>query len=223
MTSSFTGIVLAGGKSKRLGKNKAFIQLGGKPVIQWVLDALRELCDELLISANEVELYSGLGVRVIRDAPMGKGALVGLYSALIEMRNDFAFVAACDMPFLSRALLSYMMSHARDCDALVPRVGEYIDPLHAIYSRKCVAAIKKQIALGNKQVRSFYGDIKVEYVDKEIIYKLDPGGLSLFNINSSADLDKARTLIAGRDGDILHNPCDAININRPLICDIKEK
>jgi len=223
VTLSFSGIVLAGGKSKRLGKNKAFIELGGKPVIQWVLDALRDLCDELLISANEIELYSGLGVRVVRDAPSGKGALVGLYSALIEMRNDFTFVAACDMPFLSKALVSYMMSRARDCDALVPRIDAYIDPLHAIYSKNCVAAIEKQIASGNRQVRSFYGDIKVKYVDKEIIYKLDPGGLSLFNINNTADLDKARALIAGRDRGTHHNQSDTININRPVIREIKRK
>jgi len=196
--TAFTGIILAGGKSLRLGENKAFIELGGKPMIMWVLDAFMDLFDEIFISANEPELFSSLPVQVVPDAVPGGGALMGLYSSLKEMRNEFAFVAACDMPFISKGLVSYMLNNARDCDALVPRIDSYIDPLHAVYSKSCREAIKRRIDIGDRQVRSFYGDINVKYADKEIIYKFDPSGLSLFNINNAVDMKKARSLISSR-------------------------
>ena len=194
--TAFTGIILAGGKSTRLGTEKSFLEVGEKPLIVRVMDVFSGLFDEILISANDPEPYSELPARVVLDEVPEGGALIGLHSSLSAMNTEYAFVAACDMPFLSRELIRYMIDRAEGYDALVPRIDDYLEPLHAVYSKNCVDAIRRQSDAGHKHLRSFYDDIKIEYVDKETVERLDPAGLTFFNINTHEDLDKARSLLS---------------------------
>jgi len=194
--TAFTGIILAGGKSTRLGTEKAFLEVGEKPLIVRVMDVFSGLFDEVLISANDPELYSELPARVALDEVPKGGALIGLHSSLSAMSTEYAFVAACDMPFLSEELIRFMIDRAEGYDALVPRIDDYLEPLHAAYSKNCLDAIRSHIDAGHKHLRSFYEDIRIGYVDKETVERLDPAGLTFFNINTTDDLDKARSLLS---------------------------
>jgi len=189
-----SGIILAGGAGVRLGADKAFIEVGGKPLVRRVTGVLTEICDEVIISANDPEPYRGAPVRVVGDAMPGQGALVGLYSALRAAGHDRAFAVACDMPFLSGDLIRWMLDHSRDTDVLVPRAGGYLEPLHAVYSARCIEAMEKHIEQGDKKVLSFYPDVRVKYVGEEVIRKFDRHGVVFFNVNTPADLAEARRL-----------------------------
>ena len=194
--TTITGIVLAGGKSSRLGENKAFLEVGGGAIITRVFEALKDLCEEVIISANNPERYSDFPYRVIPDSVPQGGALVGLHSSLTVARTDLAFVVACDMPFLSRGLIRHMMDNVESCDAFVPVVNEYLEPLHAIYSRRCLDAIEKHIDMKDRHLRSFYDDVNVGYLDEDAIRKFTAPEKVFFNVNTPEDLQKARTILS---------------------------
>ncbi len=190
----YSGIILAGGASARLGADKAFIEVGGKPLAHRVIDVLGGLCDEIIVSANDPAPYRELPVRVTVDERPGEGALMGLYSALRAMRNERAFAAACDMPFLSGELIRWMMENAGGADVVAPKLNGYLEPLHAVYSARCIEAIRKHLERGHKKITSFYPDVEVKYVPGEIMKKFDRHGTAFFNINTPADLAEARRL-----------------------------
>jgi len=181
-----------------LGTSKAFLEVGSKSLINRVMDTIDGLFDEIIISANEPEPYSGLPVRVVPDITPGGGALVGLYSSLSAMRTDYGFAVACDMPFLSRKLIKHIIDQAEGYDALVPMVNGYLEPLHAAYSRSCLDAISEHVEKGHRHLRSFYDDVNVGYVDKDTIMEMDPAGLAFFNINTPEQLEQARMLVSSR-------------------------
>lgn len=192
-----TGIVLAGGKSRRLGTDKAQVTVGGRSIINRVMDALEGFCDEVLIAANDPAPYEILGLRIVPDEEPGGGSVMGVYSALKVAANRFAFVVACDMPFLSRPFIEFMAGMDRDYDVLAPYVSGHIEPLHAIYSQACIPAMEKLIAGGDKKIINFYDDIKLVLIQEERVNRFSPDGLVFMNVNTPEDLEKARTIEAG--------------------------
>lgn len=193
--TSFTGIILAGGKGSRLGLEKAFLEIGGKSIIEIVIDAL-DLCDEIIISANDANRFKNLPARIVPDEPRSGGALVGLYSSLKAAKNDLAIVVACDMPFLSKSFIRHIMQLPVNYDALVPSFGGYIEPLHSIYSKRCLDSIVKHIKAGHRQLRSFYDEVNIEYVEEDVVKEFSSDGLIFFNINTAQDLEKARGIVS---------------------------
>ena len=147
---------------------------------------------------NSPERYSHLQARLVGDVYPGTGALGGIYSGLKAARAEYSLVAACDMPFLDLRLLRYMMLLSPGQDAVIPRVGELTEPLHAIYSRRCLLPIERVLSAGGLRIMDFFGDVRVRYVEQREIDLFDPQHLSFFNINTYADLERARDLV-GRD------------------------
>lgn len=190
-----SGIVLAGGQSQRLGRNKALIELGGQPLIARVLDKLSQLCDELIVSANEVELYADLPARVVPDVIPGRGALSGIHAGLTAMHNAWAVVVACDMPFLSLPLLRYMTVVAPGYDVVVPRVDRYYEPLHALYAASCTAPIAQLVTEGPRRIVDLYQRVRVREVTTEEVQLLD-AELAFFNVNTPAEWAQAQRLIS---------------------------
>lgn len=192
-----SGIVLAGGESRRMGRNKAFLELGGQSLISRVLDTLTGLCSELIISANDVAAYAHLPARVVPDIIRNRGPLGGVHAGLASMRNEFAIVVACDMPFLNLRLLRYMAAVATGYDVVVPRLeGEY-EPLHAIYSPGCKEAIEELLAEGPRRIVALYQRVRVREITEEEV-RLFNAAPSFFNVNTLADLTEARRLM-GRE------------------------
>ena len=195
MQAGLSGIVLAGGKSQRMGRNKALMELGGKTLISRVLDKLSRLCDELIISASEVEKYAHLPARVVPDAIPGRGALSGVHTGLAAMRNERAVVVACDLPFLSLPLLRYMAAVAFGYDVVVPVVGGYYEPLHAVYGADCVGQIEQLVTEGPQRIVALYRRVRVREVTEGEV-RLFGAELSFMNVNTPEDWDEAQRLSA---------------------------
>lgn len=211
--SGVTGVVLAGGESRRMGgEDKAFLRVNGKKLIESVLERLGAAAEELVIVTNAPEDYASLGPRLVRDEYPGTGALGGIYSGLAAAGNERCLVVACDMPFLNADLLCYLADLALDHDAVLPYLGDVeprpgrrgtaktrdLHPLHAAYRRRCMAAIRRAIKRDDLRTISFLPEVDVRFVDREDIEQFDPQYVSFFNANTPADLDQARQLAVSR-------------------------
>jgi len=193
--SALSAIILAGGKSQRMGMDKALLELEGRPLIGWVLGQLQRLSDDLIIVAKDAAPYAHLAARLVRDIYPSQGALVGLHAGLRAARHPLALTVACDMPFLNLRLLRYMIAVGRDHDAVVPRVGGYPEPLHALYRVKpCLPAIEHALSKGQLKMTSFFPYVRVRYVEEQEVELFDPEHLSFFNVNTLEDWQEGRTL-----------------------------
>ena len=192
-------IILAGGKSLRLGHDKVLETIGNRNLLQQVISRINSLCrDIIIVTSRERTMPQSIshpGVRIVTDTFPGKGPLGGIYTGLTTSNSVYNLVVACDMPFLNQALLQHMMQLADDFDVVVPRVENTVEPLHAIYSKSCLAPIEDMIKQGNLVINQLLNLVRVRYVDAEEIDRFDPEHLSLFNINTKADLDRARELV----------------------------
>ena len=195
------GIVLAGGCGLRLGRDKASEIVGPQSLLEWVLSRLDFLSGEiLLVTAGDmsgVEISGYPHVRVVSDIYPGKGPLGGIYTGLRQAAAPYNLVVACDMPFLSRALLEYMIDVAGGFDLVLPRVGDLIEPLHAVYSRACLQPMESLLESGRLSVREVLGYVRVRYVEAEEMERFDPTHLSFFNVNTNSDLARAKGLMRG--------------------------
>lgn len=188
-------IVLAGGKSLRLGRDKAAVTIGGRSLLQWVISGLVFFdCDIVIVTAKEQPLPRFIDypkLKVVSDIYPGKGSLGGIYTGLAASDSFYNLVVACDMPFLNQGLLRYMVEVAEDFDLVVPKLGNRIEPLHAVYSRNCLAPIEFLLKQDELQIFQFFSEVKVRYVEAEEINRFDPDHLSFFNINTEADVQTA--------------------------------
>jgi molybdopterin-guanine dinucleotide biosynthesis protein A len=194
-----TSIILAGGKSSRLGQNKALQVIEGKSLIQWVVDRLAILSTEIIIATAHGEAIpcsSTVRIKTIADIYPGKGPLVGIYSGLIASSSPRTIVVGCDTPFLSVSLLEYMTQICPIFDIVVPQIENKLEPLCAVYSKNCLAPIQELLGRDERQIRRLFDMVEVKYVEEDEINRFDPRHLSFFNINGQTDLDKARKLAA---------------------------
>ena len=194
-----TSIILAGGKSSRLGRNKALQVIEGKSLIQWVVDRLAILSTEIIIATAHGEAIpcsSAVRLKTVADIYPGKGPLVGIYSGLIASSSPRAIVVGCDTPFLSVGLLEYMTQICSAFDVVIPRIKNKLEPLCAVYSKNCLVPIQELLEQDERRIRKLFSMVKVKYVEEDEINSFDPEHLSFFNINNQADLDKARRLAA---------------------------
>ena len=192
-----TSIILAGGKSSRLGQNKALQVIDGKSLIQWVVDRLAILSTEIIIvtaHGEAIPCSSAVRIKSVADIYPGKGSLVGIYSGLIASSSSKAIVVGCDMPFLSIGLLEYMTQICPTFDVVVPRIKDKLEPLCAVYSKNCSGPIQRLLEQDELRIIKFFSMVKVKYVEEDEVNRFDPEQLSFFNINSQADLNRARRL-----------------------------
>jgi len=194
-----TSIILAGGKSSRLGRNKALQVIEGKGLIQWVVDRLAILSTEIIIATahgEPIPCPSALEIRTVADIYPEKGPLVGIYSGLIASSSSRAIVVGCDTPFLSVSLLEYMTQLCSTFGVVVPRIKNKLEPLCAVYSKNCSSPIQVLLEQNELRIDKLFSMVKVKYVEEDEINRFDPEHLSFFNINSQADLERARKLAA---------------------------
>jgi molybdopterin-guanine dinucleotide biosynthesis protein A len=189
------GAVLAGGKSRRYGRNKALEIFQGERLIDRQLRKVQALFPEVLVIANKPCDYLQLEVTLLRDVIPGVGPLGGIYTGLLFAQGKSVFVTACDMPFLQPAVVKKMVQLSRNNDVVIPEKKEGLEPLHAIYSARCLPQIKKMLEREKFQVVSFFPTVKVCRLSQEDLQKLDPYGLSFFNINTPDDMERARKLL----------------------------
>ena len=196
---SRTCIVLAGGKGLRLGRDKTSETISNMSLLKRTVAKLIFLDGDIIIvmarkqSLPQITDYPKL--RVATDIYPDKGPLGGIYAGLVASDTFYNLVVACDMPFLNQGLLGYMVQLAADFDLVVPRLDNMVEPLHAVYSKDCLAPIERLIVEGNLSVYKLLSMVKARYVEAAEIDRFDPMHLSFFNINTEADLDKAKNII----------------------------
>lgn len=208
--TGFSVVINAGGKSSRMGIDKAFADIGGKPMIQRIIEQTAGLGDQIIV-ANSPEQYARFGLPTVPDVLPEKGALGGVYTCIHAATRQYALVTACDMPFVNRPLFEYMMSLAPEFDAVVPRIaptptpaplGEgsgvgvgvkpEAEPLRAIYSKACLEPIRRALDAGQMRVVSFFPGLRLRWVEEDEIKRFDPELLSFLNCNTPEELEVTR-------------------------------
>jgi molybdenum cofactor guanylyltransferase len=186
--SDVTIAVLAGGQSSRMGRNKSFILLDGKPIIQHVLDRVRQLNYPTILITNTPDQYAEFDLPLAGDVLPGSGSLVGLHAALYHSPSAHTLCVACDMPLLNVNLLRYLIDLRHEADIVVPLVAGRPENLHAVYSRDCLPMMAHQIADDNLKVNRLHTKLNVRYVDESGLRVYDPHLHSFFNINTPEDV-----------------------------------
>ena len=189
-----TGIILAGGKNLRMGQNKAFIEVQGERIIDRTRKIFGELFAEVLLVTNSPGDYLDLKLRVVTDLYPEKGSLGGVFTGLFHASFSHAFVAACDMPFLNRDLISHLASLSPGYDIVIPRTEDGLQPLHAVYSRRCMPFMEDLLRQGNLKILDFFHRVKKREVPPEEILPFDPQMTSFLNLNTPEDLDRIQGL-----------------------------
>ncbi len=198
MAEQVSAAILAGGMSTRMGQNKALLEVGGKPIVERVLERVREVAGgDVMIIANEREPYEHLGLPIHADLLPRKGPLGGLYTALMHSGEEHTLVVSCDQPFLSVPLMSYLASQREGYDVVVPlNSWGYPQSMYAVYGKACIEPIRRRLDADRLKVIGFFSDVRVREVTGEEIDQFDPERLSFFNVNTPEDLEKARQLAA---------------------------
>ncbi len=196
--SQVTGIILAGGRSRRLGRDKAVEPFGGQPLIRRVIERVTTLTDEIVVVVADTARGQALPLdvehRLAVDIYPEGGSLGGIFSGLSAANTDWSLVVACDMPFLSVPLLERMLELRGDSNAVVPQPGVFPEPTHALYSRACLPHIEARLQARDLKISGFFDDVRVRYLDEGEVRRFDPELLSFFNVNSPEDLARARAL-----------------------------
>ncbi len=194
MTAISVGI-LAGGQSLRMGRDKAFLPIAGRPVILRVLERVSSLSDDVILITNTPDKYRVCpDCRVVEDIHPYKGPLGGIQSALTVARNPHCLIVACDMPFLNAALLRHMVGLVRSYDVVVPRVADRLETMHALYSQACLAPIERHLLGGELAIRSFFDDVHVRIVECDEVARFDPLFQSFLNMNTPADWERLQQM-----------------------------
>jgi len=195
-----SGIILAGGKSLRLGHDKVLEKIGDKSLLERVVSHIDSFSKNIIIVTAQERTFASLvknpKIKTVCDILPGQGSLGGIYTGLEASNSFYNLVVAADMPFLNEPLLRYMIEKVDGYDFVLPRVEGLFEPLHAIYSKNCVTPIKTILGQGKKVIIELFNYVKVRYIETEEVDRFDPEHLSLFNINTQADLELAREIAA---------------------------
>ena len=196
-------IILAGGKSIRFGNDKVLEKIGNTNLLEQVISRIDPLSKEIIIvTAKErsfVQLANHPKVKIVTDIFPGQGSLGGIYTGLVTSKSFYNLVVAADMPFLNVSLLRYMIKVADGYDFILPKINNWYEPLHAIYSRNCISPIEAILEQGKKVIVELFNYVKIRYVEAGEVDKFDPQHLSFFNINTIEDMERAKK-ISGGDG-----------------------
>ena len=193
----FSLVIQAGGKSERMGEDKALKTFLGRPLIQQVMDRLAPIADEIVVTTNRPAEYAFLGHRLVADLAPGRGALGGLYTAVASAAHPIVGVVACDMPFASKALFetATRLLVQEEADVVIAKTAEGYEPFHAIYRREtCAPAIQAAIAADLWKVIAWFPSVKVRELTRDEIAAADPTGLCFWNVNTPEEFAEAERL-----------------------------
>ncbi|MFZ5634473.1 MAG: molybdenum cofactor guanylyltransferase [Bacillota bacterium] len=188
-----SGIILAGGKSNRMGTNKALLELGGVTLIERVARVMSGVCPEIIIAGGDPDELAHLGYPVVPDIYPGCGPLSGIHAGLVAARNRYSFVSACDTPYLSEKLIRKVVSEAEGYDAVILKEGEYFEPLCSLYGKAFIKAAETSVKNGVYKVTAALSQVNWKSVT------VNPSDIpdlkkSLFNINTPRDYEEAKKI-----------------------------
>lgn len=181
-----------------MGREKALESVNNQRLIDRVISVIYSICSEIIVITNQEQykklVNANLRVKMEVDLLPGKSSLGGIYTGLAYTNTVYNLIVACDMPFLNHALLSYLIQIAPGYDAVVPRIGKFLEPLHAVYTKNCMTAAEKLIEENTLSVNRIFKYVKTRYVDKDQVELFDHDHLSFFNINTENDFIEAEKI-----------------------------
>ncbi len=196
-----SGIILAGGKSRRMsGVNKALLNIGRESIIERVRDVVQQILPRTIIITNTPEEFAFLGLPMFPDIIPNTGSLGGLYTGLSHCQSQFGFVVACDMPFLNAGIIRAMIGLIEDYDVVIPSINGQLEPLHAIYSIRCTSFVHNMLCKGDLKILDLFSKVRTRRVSEEFLKEFDPDFHFVMNVNNPDDLRKAIAMDAEHGG-----------------------
>jgi molybdopterin-guanine dinucleotide biosynthesis protein A len=202
MIENLSLVIQAGGKSSRMGSDKALKPFLGQALVQRVVDRLAHLAGEVIVTTNHPEAYASLHLRTAADPFPGRGTLGGMYTALACASLPFVAVVACDLPFASAAMFTSMVEilEGEAVDAVVPRSDGGLEPLHAVYRREtCLPAVRHAVEAGELKTIDWFPRVRLREFTLDEAIECDPSGLAFWNINTPQEFEEAER-VAGEMG-----------------------
>jgi molybdopterin-guanine dinucleotide biosynthesis protein A len=185
LSDRVAGVILAGGQNRRMGgTDKAFLTVNGRTVLEGTLEVLRSCFPQVVVVSNQPQKYATFDVQVTSDEFVGQGPLAGIHAACGVVELPYAFVVACDMPFLRVEPIAFLVQRVARQDAIVPSWDGDIEPLHAIYASRLRAPMGQALSLGARAIREFLPSIDVEYVPEEVMRQVQGADESFRNVNT---------------------------------------
>ena len=198
MEIEVTGVLLAGGNSRRMGEDKRYLVVGEQTLLERGLDVLRSIFQEVLVVIAQDSPPLDVDTRVVRDLVSDCGSLGGLYTGLTQATTPYIFVVACDMPFLDPAVIAQFTSRRATADIVMAKLAGRLHPMHALYGKRCLPVVEQMIRARQLKIQDMvsHASLRVRYVTEVDLLTIDPSGRSFHNVNTPADLAVARSLLA---------------------------
>ncbi len=195
MRDSFNAIILAGGKNTRMrGRDKAFLEIKGKAIVEILIEKFRPLADDVIVVTNSPRKYKNLNVKLVKDECPDKGPLMGICSGLKASLSGYNFITACDTPFIKISLIRHMIESINNYDVIVPKIDGKFHPLFGIYSKKCIPVIQEMLKQDMLKISDMFPKLKTCFLSRQKLEKFDKNLVSLININTMEDLIKANQI-----------------------------
>jgi len=186
-----TGVILVGGQSKRMGRDKALLSFGGTPLVERVIDAFRPLFPRTILVGDRGERFAPYGLPVYPDIHPGS-ALGGLHAGLARAGTPYVFVSACDVPWPDPRVIERLCSLREGYDVVVPRTAGGLDPLFAVYGTKCLPAMERMLREGNYRIYDFYPEVRTRHVEPAELADLVTPGRTFVNVNTPEEFENVR-------------------------------
>ncbi len=198
MQIDVTGVLLAGGNSRRMGEDKRYLVVGEQTLLERGLAVLRSIFQEVLVVIAQDSLPLNVDARVVRDLVPDCGSLGGLYTGLTQATTPYIFVVACDMPFLDPAVITQFTSRRASADIVMAKLAARLHPMHALYGKGCLPVLEQMIRARQLKIQEMlsHASLHVRYVTDADLLTIDPSGRSFHNVNTPADLEVARSLLS---------------------------
>lgn len=192
-----TGIILAGGESKRLnGVEKSSLSIGDQRIIERMMSVFTAIFEEIILVSNHPTTHLEWDAVIVKDIYPKRSSLTGIHTGLFYTQTEHAFIAACDIPFLRKDLVTAILRQVdSDVDLVLPRTKAGIEPLCAVYSRRCLQHVQNSLRKNQLKIRDLFGKFSVKEIPEAVLRKTDPDLLSFFNINTPSDLEKAKRMM----------------------------
>jgi molybdopterin-guanine dinucleotide biosynthesis protein A len=194
-TTQVTGVILAGGKSRRMGHDKAFLPFGRGLLIERVIDAIQQVTTDVMLITNAPEHCQRFGLPMVSDIIAEAGSLGGIYTGLVCARTAYSLCVACDMPFVTPTFLHLLCNMAAEADVVIPRNTADLQPLCAVYSQVCREPIRHKIAAGQLKITGFFDQVRVRVIEGELLARYDPDDRLFFNANTPEEYERARHMM----------------------------
>ena len=198
MEIEVTGVLLAGGKSRRMGEDKRYLVVGEQTLLERGLGVLRSMFHEVLVVIAQDSAPLDIDARIVRDLVPDCGSLGGIYTGLTQATTPYIFAVACDMPFLNQAVITQFTNRRDTADIVMARLATRLHPMHALYGKGCLPAMEQMIVARQLKIQELvsHASLRVQYVTEADLLSIDPSWRSFHNVNTPEDLEAAYSLLA---------------------------